>query len=98
MGRTDSLQGNQDAVSEEIVSIDRSGNRVEAEGSAMSSDGRYVVFYSAANNLVAGDTNGKSDVLVRDWATGILFRASLDSSGNQGDGDSLVAAISGDGR
>jgi Tol biopolymer transport system component len=33
---------------------------------AISSDGRWVAFSSWANNLVAGDTNGYSDVFVRD--------------------------------
>ena len=32
----------------------------------MSADGRFVAFDSAASNLVAGDTNGVSDVFVRD--------------------------------
>src|SRR5438477_983608 len=35
-------------------------------GSAMTPDGRYVAFVSAATNLVAGDTNGIPDVFVRD--------------------------------
>lgn len=32
----------------------------------ISDDGRFVVFHSSANNLVAGDTNGLDDVFVRD--------------------------------
>ncbi|MGH7753061.1 MAG: hypothetical protein ACREN5_09610 [Gemmatimonadales bacterium] len=32
----------------------------------ISGDGRYVVFYSEASNLVLGDTNGYQDVFVRD--------------------------------
>src|SRR5882724_12235224 len=35
-------------------------------GSALSADGRFVAFDSAATDLVAGDTNGVSDVLVHD--------------------------------
>ena len=31
---------------------------------ALSADGRYVAFYSAASNLVPGDTNGVGDVFV----------------------------------
>ncbi len=34
---------------------------------SLNDDGRYVAFYSAASNLVTGDTNGKRDVFVRDW-------------------------------
>jgi len=37
---------------------------------AVSADGRYVVFDSAASNLVAGDTNGVQDVFVHDRNTG----------------------------
>jgi hypothetical protein len=32
---------------------------------AISANGRYVAFGSSASNLVAGDTNGSSDVFVR---------------------------------
>lgn len=32
---------------------------------SISADGRFVAFTSLANNLVAGDTNGASDVFVR---------------------------------
>ena len=35
-------------------------------GSALSADGRFVAFQSDATDLVAGDTNGVSDVLVHD--------------------------------
>src|SRR5207247_356418 len=34
--------------------------------SAISADGRFVVFLSYANNLVPGDTNKQWDVFVRD--------------------------------
>ena len=45
---------------------------------AISSDGRYVAFESAASNLVAGDTNGFRDVFVRDRQTGATeFREPL---------------------
>jgi hypothetical protein len=35
-------------------------------GSALSADGRCVVFISFASNLVRGETNGFSDVFMRD--------------------------------
>src|SRR6266704_1182779 len=41
------------------------GNGV-CRGSALTPDGRYVAFVSAATNLVAGDTNGIPDVFLRD--------------------------------
>lgn len=53
------------------VSISNSGAQVQYESRAgtqfpLSADGRYVVFSSAAPNLVDGDTNGTWDVFVRD--------------------------------
>ena len=37
---------------------------------AMSSDGRFIAFWSHATNLVPGDTNGNPDVFVRDRQMG----------------------------
>ena len=65
---------------------------------AISTDGRYVVFYSAASNLVAGDTNGTSDVFVRDRVSGATTRASVATGGSQANGFSGRVAISADGR
>ncbi|MDQ2973364.1 MAG: hypothetical protein M3Q79_02695, partial [bacterium] len=64
----------------------------------ISSDGRYVVFYSTASNLVAGDTNTFRDVFIKDTQTGITTRLSTDSSGAQSDGQSYFPKISADGR
>jgi hypothetical protein len=50
---------------------------------SISADGRYVAFESSASNLVPGDTNGNSDVFVRDLKTGTTTRVSVDSGGNQ---------------
>ncbi len=66
---------------------------------AVSADGRYVAFSSAATNLVAGDTNGLIDIFVRDTVAGTTIRASVDSGGAEAvGGNSVLAAISGDGR
>ena len=70
-----------------------------ASGSpAISADGRYVVFFSLASTLVAGDTNGVSDIFVHDRLTGQTSRVSVSSSGLQGNGSSAVPSISADGR
>lgn len=37
--------------------------------SSISAYGRYVAFYSRANNMVEGDTNGVEDIFVRDLGT-----------------------------
>ena len=65
---------------------------------SISADGRFVAFQSSASNLVAGDANASSDVFVRDRLDGTTVRASVDSSGVEGTGNSEWPAISGDGR
>jgi trimeric autotransporter adhesin len=65
---------------------------------SISSDGRFVVFSSGANNLVAGDTNGVSDIFLKDTQSGLLTRVSTSTAGNQANGGSLAAQISADGR
>ena len=65
---------------------------------AISGDGRCVSFQSGATNLVPGDTNGLSDVFVKDRQTGALERVSVDSSGNESLVDSYSWSISADGR
>jgi Tol biopolymer transport system component len=66
--------------------------------SRMSADGRFIAFSSGASNLVAGDTNGWTDVFVRDRATGTTTRVSVSSAGVQGNGNSNLPVISADGR
>jgi hypothetical protein len=70
-----------------------------SDSASISADGRYVVFQSIADNLVAGDTNGFADIFVRDRLNGTTERVSVDSSGAQADGTSdLFPYISADGR
>lgn len=73
------------------------GNDLSHVG-GISGDGRYVTFWSYANNLVAGDTNGVTDSFIKDMATGVVTRISTDSSGTQGNDNSFATAISSDGR
>ena len=65
---------------------------------SVSHDGRVIAFASRATNLVPNDTNGKQDVFVKDLLTGAIRRASVASSGAQGDGDAWMPALSADGR
>ena len=48
---------------------------------AITPDGRYVVFWSAASNLVTGDGGGKRDVFRRDRHLGTTMRLSGGSAG-----------------
>ncbi|MFN8021331.1 MAG: hypothetical protein U0Q03_07370 [Acidimicrobiales bacterium] len=67
---------------------------------AISGNGRFVAFNSAASNLVAGDTNNSMDVFVRDLQTQQTERVSVSSSEAQatgGGGGSFDPGISFDG-
>jgi Tol biopolymer transport system component len=82
------------------VSVDSAGRQANGKSfrPVISADGRHVAFESVATNLVPGDTNGLSDVFVRDLMTGKTTRVSVDSVGRQANGPSSSAAISADGR
>ncbi|MFZ0827709.1 MAG: hypothetical protein WAO02_09835 [Verrucomicrobiia bacterium] len=67
--------------------------------SCLSTNGRFVAFYSDADNLVPNDTNGCRDVFVRDQIAGLNLLVSVNTNGNaSGDGISTDPAISADGR
>jgi len=97
------LAGAQTTVRVSVASDGTEGNDVSM-GSALSADGRFVAFDSAATDLVAADTNGVSDVFVHDRQTGATERVSVASGGAQGDGSSgligfaFPPALSADGR
>jgi Tol biopolymer transport system component len=82
------------------VSVASDGAQADGGSSdaALSRDGRYVAFASAATNLVPGDTNGEADVFLRDRATGRTSRVSLAADGGQGNGSAHGVTISADGR
>jgi Tol biopolymer transport system component len=69
----------------------------DAEEPALSANGRFVAFASAAGNLIYGDTNGW-DVFVHDRRTGITERVSVGSDGRQANSSSFWAALSAAGR
>ena len=70
----------------------------DQEQQALSDDGRFVAYASAATNLVPGDTNGYLDVFLWDRTTQTTSRVSVSTSGAQANGPSGSPAISGDGR
>lgn len=70
---------------------------------SISGDGRYVAFATTATNMVPNDNNAAQDVFVADTETGTVIRASIDSKGIEGNGDSPIGqgekiAISYDGK
>lgn len=64
----------------------------------VSANGRFVVFESNATNLVPGDTNGQTDIFVRDLLLNITTRVSVNTAGLQAAGSSLNPSISDNGR
>ena len=64
---------------------------------SLSTDGSRVAFQSDASNLVAGDTNGTSDIFVKNLTTGAIVNASASANGAQGNGASTSASLSRDG-
>ncbi len=64
----------------------------------VSADGRFVVFHSAASNIVATDGNGTVDVFVYDVQAGTNELVSRTTAGLQGDFASSFGSLSGDGR
>jgi PKD repeat protein len=77
-------------------------DRTQANGDcarpSISRDARFVVFESAATNLVSGDTNNQVDIFLRDRETDETIRMNLASDGSQANGGSCCATISSDGR
>lgn len=78
------------------VDVDSSGHEAARGGKApaMSADGRYVVFESDSDDLVLGDTNGESDVFLRDTVFATTERISVASDGSEANGTSVEASIS----
>ncbi len=52
----------------------------------ISGDGTRIAFESTATNLVTGDTNGESDIFLRDLTAGTTTRVSLTNAGNEATG------------
>jgi Tol biopolymer transport system component len=84
----------------ELVSVASGGAQANNSCSnpSISADGRFVAFESDASNLVANDTNGWTDVFVRDRLNGTTERVSVSSGGLQGDNFSKSASVSANGR
>jgi Tol biopolymer transport system component len=82
------------------VSINTSGHQANGRSAVplLSADGRYVAFLSDATNLFAGDTNGLTDVFVRDRELHRTERVSIRADGVQANGASFLPSISADGR
>lgn len=80
-----------------LSTANKAGNKASADAS-VSWSGRFIAFASTSTDLVAGDTNAKNDIFVRDTLADTTIRVSVSSGGTQANGDSSRPSISSDGR
>jgi WD40-like Beta Propeller Repeat len=80
-----------------VSSSNAQGNAFSGQPN-ISPTGRYVGFSSWASNLVEGDTNGLSDVFVRDRLNGVTTRLSTGRGGQESNESSGTPLLSADGR
>jgi Tol biopolymer transport system component len=99
-GKTDVFRLDRQTGEIRRVSVNDDG--VQADGrsfaSGVSKDGRLVLFWSHASNLVANDTNAQPDVFIYDTVLHTPTRLSNALYGYQADGASRFPTMSEDGR
>jgi Tol biopolymer transport system component len=87
--------------STELISAGATGASGDgnSHAGAISPDGRFVVFSSDSSNLVPNDSNGVSDIFMRDRASGIITLISKNAAnGGSANGASDLPVMSSDGR
>jgi len=91
-----------DLVTGAVTRLSTTANGAEANNysynARFSPDGRYIVFESDATNLVAGDTNNRVDIFLKDLATGAITRLSTTADGAEANNHSYDVRFSPDGR
>jgi hypothetical protein len=82
------------------VSVSSSGTQSNGDSKnvSISDNGKYIVFESAATNLVDSDTNNADDIFLHDTQTNETIMLSKNLAGMPANGDSSNPKISGDGR
>src|SRR6266446_2919214 len=74
------------------------GGNGDSIPTGISTSGRYACFESSASDLVSGDTNGVTDVFVRDLASNTTALVSVSISGGAGNGVCRGSTMTPDGR
>jgi Tol biopolymer transport system component len=101
-GRPDVLVRYWSAPSPTTTAVSVTTGGVPGNGSShdpsLSRDGQLIAFTSFATDLVAGDTNGRSDVFVRDTAAATTTMVSTSHTGGPSNDGSAGAEISIDGQ
>ena len=85
----------------ELTLVTVNANGIKANGASLtpsiSDDGHLIAFRSAADNLVAGDDNGRPDIFVFDTQNGEFARIELTSDTSTANPDLVAPTIAGDG-
>lgn len=103
-GTTELYEKDRDTGKMALVSVAVDGTPANAAvyDCAVSADGRFVVFTSAATNLVSANTNGLNQVFVRDTLNGTTSLGSVSDSGTPAnlavDSNNTTPSVSADGR
>jgi Tol biopolymer transport system component len=99
-GTVDVFVRNRHAGTTTRVNVRSDGHQANRPSSApsISATGRYVAYRSGGSNLVAGDTNHRADVFLRDRTAGTTKRVSVRSNGGQSNGLSFEPSISANGQ
>ncbi|HEY3857098.1 MAG TPA: hypothetical protein VGO67_22160 [Verrucomicrobiae bacterium] len=81
-----------------VNTVGSGGGNNDSLPCAVSSNGQFVVFQSAASDLVAGDANGVNDVFIRDTVNNTTKIVSVGMDGSPGNNVSRDASMTPDGR
>src|SRR5215469_5539991 len=91
----DRLNGTTTLVSVNVAGTGGNGNSFPT---ALSTNGQFALFESAASDLVADDTNNANDVFLRDVVGGATYLVSVATNGACGNDVSRGSTLSPDGR
>ena len=82
-----------------LVSVNNAGDPLNSSTNDpyMTPDGRFVTFWSYADNAVANDLNGQPDIFVRDMQMGTTVIASVHTDGTASNAGSYSPSLSDDG-
>lgn len=99
-GKTDVFW--RDTVTGQVRRVSVSGAGAQGNGRSfaggVSKDGRLVLFWSHATNLVPGDWNGQPDIFMHDLTTRTTTRLSVGVDGTESNSWSSTPSMSDDGR
>jgi hypothetical protein len=83
------LTGQTTRVNTSSSGVPGDGNDGSLAKAVVSADGRFVMFSDTAGNLISGDTNGKSDIYIKDTISSNIVRVSKKPGGPEADGGSF---------